>query len=197
MQAAPSDRIPNWASTTPSTQRPLERSVPDPAPSRPRAAVPDPMWHGLPSECRPKFRVDELVQTGPPKARGVGLPATKPSRHSCAMRLEFGRPRSFPSPATLGFRATQDFPPFGLQVPIPSPRNAGSAPRAPPKTHANSRPKSAGFPTSRPQSKPNEPLPAGENRTRAFGPRGSCQIPTQGRPSNSPGCATFFVPPHC
>ena len=154
-----------------------------PAQTRPIAA----------DRSRPTFRVGELVQTGPPKARGAGLPATKPSRQSCALRLEFGRPRSFPSPTMPAFHATQDFPRFGPQMPILFPRGG---PRAPSKTHANSHPMSAGFPTTPPRSTTIASLPAGENRGRAFGLRGGCQNPTQGWKSTSPDCATFFVPPH-
>ena len=193
MQAAPPDWTPNWASTKLSNQRPLGRSAPNPAPSRLKAGVPAPMWRGLPTECRPTFRVGEPAQTGPPKARGAELQAMIPSRHSCALRLEVGRPRLFPSPAMLGFHATQDFPRFGLQVPIPSPHGS---PKAPSKTHANSHPMSAGFPTMHPRYMTQEPASAGENRGRAFGLRVGCQIPTQGRPSISPGCAMFFVLPH-
>ena len=193
MQAAPPDWTPNWASTKLSNQRPLERSEPNPAPSRLKAGVPAPMWRGLPTECPPTFRVGQPVQTGPPKARGAELQAMIPNRHSCALRLEVGRPRLFPSPAMLGFHATQDFPRFGLQVPIPSPHGS---PKAPSKTHANSHPMSAGFPTMHPRYMTQEPASAGENRGRAFGLRVGCQIPTQGRPSISPGCAMFFVPPH-
>ena len=93
MQGAPQDWPPNWASTKPSSQKPLGRSAPNPAPSRLKAGVPAPMWRGLPTECRPTFRVGEPAQARPPKARGVELPATTPSRHSCALRLEFGRSR--------------------------------------------------------------------------------------------------------
>ena len=142
---------------------------------------------------RPTFRVGELVQTGPPKARGAELQAMIPSRHSCALRLEVGRPSLFPSPAMSGFLATQDFPRFGLQVPIPSPHGS---PKTPLKTHANPHPMSAGFPTMHPRCMTHEPASAGENRGRAFGLRVGSQIPTQGRPSISPGCAMFLVPPH-
>ena len=178
MRAAPPDRTPTWASTRLSSQRPLQPSAPNPAPSRPKAGVPVPMWRELPTECRPTFRVGELVQTGPPKALGVGLPATTPSRPSCALRLEFGRPRPFPSPTMPGFHATQDFPRFELQVPIPSPHGD---PRAPSKTHANSHPMSAGFPTTHPLSKTSASLPAGENLRPEFGLRGGGQTHTQGR----------------